>query len=469
MVKYYLISAYLKKSKIMGIKTKFNKYTLPWNFMKEDMKYFKNKTEKKVVIMGRNTFTSMDNKPLKNRINIVISSKLKEQDDITIKKSIKESIKYCEEKKYKKVFFIGGYNIYKESFKYIEKLYITEIISDVNIQENIIKTIKFPEINKKYFKENKKKSKIIIPKDNKKIIINFKEYNKKRSENNYLDSLKNILKNGYNTDKTIFLTGITSKYDLIDPFSKEHIIPLFTTKKVFWRGIVEELLWFIRGETNTKILEEKGINIWKENSSKKYLFNKGFLNYEEGDIGPGYGFQWRNCGAEYKSLNNNKGIDQIKNVINSIKSNPYSRRHIINAWNVNDIDKMVLPPCHAFFQFHVIPSSKDNIPKYLSIQLYQRSADMGLGVPFNVASYSLLCYIIGKETNLVPLEFIHNIGNAHIYKDHIPAIEEQIKNKIYDSPTINFSRKEFDKYKYEDFKISNYKYNKCLKKMNIIV
>ena len=170
---------------------------------------------------------------------------------------------------------------------------------------------------------------------------------------------------------------------------------MLTTKRVFWKGVVEELLWFIKGSTNAKDLSDKGVHIWDANSSKEFLESCGFDDREEGDLGPVYGFQWRHFGAKYTNMHADyakKGIDQLNEVINSIKNNPDSRRIIMSAWNPVDIPIMALPPCHALVQFYVRNGE-------LSCQLYQRSADMGLGVPFNIASYSLLTYMIAHVTN----------------------------------------------------------------------
>lgn len=244
-------------------------------------------------------------------------------------------------------------------------------------------------------------------------------------DNIYLNLLKKIVDKGeFRSDRTgtgtISIFGEMMKFDLRDKF------PLLTTKKLNFDTIKKELLWFISGSTNSKILEEQGINIWKGNSSKEFLSARN-LDYEEGEIGPGYGFQWRYCGANYP--NKSGGIDQLKKVIEDIKSNPTSRRHIVSSWDVCNIDKMALPPCHCFFQFYV----ED---EYLDCMMYQRSGDMFLGVPFNIASYSLLLLIIAKLTGLKARYFNHVIGDAHIYSNHIEQAKLQLSREPYDSPTI---------------------------------
>lgn len=217
---------------------------------------------------------------------------------------------------------------------------------------------------------------------------------------------------------------------------------------------MEELLWFISGSTNVNELSKKGVNIWNANASRKYL-NSRNLDYEEGDIGPGYGFQWRHCGEKYINMHTEyKGIDQLQNCINAIKTDPYSRRIILNSWIPQDIDKMALPPCHCFIQFYVDKNE-------LSGQMYQRSADVGLGLPYNIASYSLLLHIIAKETNLKAKNFIHIIGDTHIYENHIKGLTIQIDRKPYETPTININNfTNIFNIKSQDIILNNYKSHK---------
>ena len=267
--------------------------------------------------------------------------------------------------------------------------------------------------------------------------------------------VNNILINGYpKSDRTgigtLSLFGTKLVFNL-----RNNTIPLLTTKKIYWRGVVEELLWFIRGSTNSKELEEKNINIWKGNSSKEFLRSRSLDHLEEGDIGAGYGFQWRHFGAKYIDCNTNyegKGVDQLQNCINLIKNNPKSRRIILCSWNANDLERMCLPPCHCLVQFYV-----EN--RKLSCQMYQRSADVGLGVPFNIASYSLLTHMIAHICDLNVGEFIHIMGDTHIYLNHTKALENQVKNIPREFPKLNIVRKikNIEDFKYEDFKLINYK------------
>ncbi|XP_043266648.1 thymidylate synthase [Venturia canescens] len=235
---------------------------------------------------------------------------------------------------------------------------------------------------------------------------------------------------------------------------RDDILPLLTTKRVFWKGVVEELLWFIKGSTNAKELTDKGVHIWDSNSSRAFLDSCGFNEREEGDLGPIYGFQWRHFGAEYTNMHadyTGQGIDQLQDVIDTLKNNPNDRRIIISAWNPVDIPKMALPPCHCFVQFYVSNNE-------LSCHLYQRSADVGLGVPFNIASYSLLTYMIAHVTNLKPGELVHTMGDCHIYTNHVEALQEQTKRAPRPFPKLKIKRqvKNIDDFVAEDFELIGY-------------
>ena len=239
-------------------------------------------------------------------------------------------------------------------------------------------------------------------------------------EQQYLDLCRDLLKNGERTSNrtgvdTLSVFGRMMRFDLTKGF------PLLTTKNVYWKGIVRELLWFIRGQTDAKILSDQGVTIWNGNGSREFLDKRG-LNYETGDLGPVYGFQWRHFGAEYVSSSSDytgKGVDQLKECIHLIKNDPQSRRIILTAWNPSDLNKMALPPCHVMCQFRIHNNK-------LSCMMTQRSCDVGLGVPFNIASYALLTHILAKICKLGVGEFVYSMGDVHIYTNHIEAIQEQL-------------------------------------------
>ncbi|MDP3398036.1 MAG: thymidylate synthase [Bacteroidales bacterium] len=249
----------------------------------------------------------------------------------------------------------------------------------------------------------------------------------------YLDLLKHIMENGtLKSDRTG--TGTKSVFGYQMRFSLEEGFPLLTTKKLHLRSIIHELLWFINGDTNIKYLNENGVTIWDEWADKS------------GNLGPVYGHQWRSWESS-----DGRTIDQLSLLIEGIKNNPDSRRHIISAWNPGDIDKMALPPCHALFQFYVADGR-------LSCQLYQRSADVFLGVPFNIASYALFTMMVAQVCDLKPGEFVHTFGDAHIYTNHFEQVALQLSRETRPLPVmkINPAVKSIFDFKYEDFTLEGY-------------
>ncbi len=272
-------------------------------------------------------------------------------------------------------------------------------------------------------------------------------------EQQYLDAIKTIMEHGCLRSnrtgvdtKSIF--GMQMRYSLRGKF------PLLTTKRVFWRGIVEELLWFIRGSTNGHELAEKNVHIWDANGSREFLDHKGLHDREEGDLGPIYGFQWRHFGAEYKDMHSDytgQGVDQLKDIIDKIKHSPNERTLVICAWNPKDLPRMALPPCHCLCQFYVANGE-------LSCQLYQRSGDMGLGVPFNIASYALLTCMVAQVTGLRTGDFIHTLGDAHVYVNHEEPLKIQLSRKPRPFPQLVIKRQVSDitDFRVDDFEIVNY-------------
>lgn len=256
----------------------------------------------------------------------------------------------------------------------------------------------------------------------------------------YLDLMKDILENGSKkTDRTgtgtVSVFGRQLRFDLSEGF------PLVTTKKLHLRSIIYELLWFLKGDTNIKYLKDNGVSIWDEWAD------------ENGELGPVYGHQWRSWPTP-----DGRTIDQITQVINQIKSKPDSRRHIVTAWNPAEVDKMALPPCHAMFQFYVADNK-------LSCQLYQRSADYFLGVPFNIASYALLTYMFAEQCDLLPGDFVWTGGDVHLYSNHIEQANLQLTRTPYPLPQLVIKRKpnSIFEYQFEDFEIVNYQAHPTIK------
>jgi len=250
-------------------------------------------------------------------------------------------------------------------------------------------------------------------------------------EQQYLDLVRDVLENGVRkADRTG--VGTISKFGVQMRFDLSSTFPLLTTKRVFWRGVAEELLWFLNGETSAKKLQDKGIGIWDGNSSREYLDSIGLTAREEGDLGPVYGWQWRHFGASYTDMHadyTGQGVDQVAEVLDKLRNKPDDRRIIMTAWNPADLKKMALPPCHMFAQFYVADGA-------LSCQMYQRSADLGLGVPFNIASYALLTCLFAHLTGLKRGTFVHTIGDAHVYLNHVDALKQQLERTPRPFPTL---------------------------------
>ena len=451
------------ENNIIGINNK-----LPWHF-KEDLDYFKSNTtssKNNVLIMGYNTYLSLNNKILKNRICIVID---KNSANNSVNKIILENEKtyfvndldnLIDELKFNNfdynIWIIGGEKIYNQTIQRydIDYLYITKInyIYKYNLNDSVRY---FPHFNEYYDLISCNKPFTNYDK------LTFYIYKRKSQETQYIDLLKKTLHIGkFKNDRTntniLSFAGSQSRYSLFKQF------PLLTTKKMFFKGIVEELLWFLRGETDAKILKNKGVKIWDKNSSKEFLDSIGLTNNEEGDCGPIYGFNFRYFGAKYvdcKTDYTGQGFDQLIDVINKLKNDANSRRIIINLWNPNDLNKVCLPPCHVLYQFIVYDNK-------LTCSMYQRSGDLGLGVPFNIASASLLTYIIGFLTNLIPYELIHTIGDNHIYINHINVLKEQINKKPFKFPKLeinNRNQNNVENFVFNDFKLIDYNSHEALK------
>lgn len=305
------------------------------------------------------------------------------------------------------------------------------------------------------------------------------------------------------------------KFSLHDPATGEAILPLLTTKRVFLKAVLAELLWFVEGNTSSLALSEKGVRIWDGNGSREFLDSVGLAHRAVGDLGPVYGFQWRHFGAEYVGCGADyagQGVDQLAEVVRKLRTAPYDRRIILSAWNPADLKKMALPPCHMFAQFYVSypraarrrggggggggrgsqqqqqqqqqeaeeknegqqngeekDAEKEEEAKkgHLHCQLYQRSCDMGLGVPFNIASYALLTHMVAHACDLVPGSLTHVMGDAHVYCDHVEALEEQLQREPRDFPGLEITNRprgdgNVDGWAFEDFVVKGYSPHKTI-------
>jgi dihydrofolate reductase/thymidylate synthase len=445
--------------------------TIPWK-LPTDLKHFKTITTNKnpnklnVVIMGKNTWNSLPIKPLSNRINIIVSTTITGTTLLKNTYFVNSFNKALElGNKFEDIFIIGGERIYKEALNHelCQILHLSILDEDYKCDtffpQDYLYNFKIisDQINDNYIY---RKCKRLTNSD----IINTDEIQ-------YLNLIEKVLKEGiYINDRTgigrITLMGTQMRFNL-----ENNTLPLLTTKKMFTKGIIGELLWMINGQTDSKILEKQGINIWKGNSSKQFLKTNN-LNYDEGECGPIYGFQWRRFGANFSEiyminslfdkkitdiildyLNINKGYDQIAECIRLIKEEPNSTRIIISGWNPTQLKEQVLPACHTLYQFYV-----DSYKKTLSCMLTLRSNDIGLGMPYNICSASLLTYMFAEVCNLKPKELIYSVGNYHIYSNHVEQLKIQMTHKPFNFPTFNFKRKinNIDNFKIDDFDITNY-------------
>ena len=339
-----------------------------------------------------------------NRINVYIDRNVDKikyiEDKLYAVSSLNIGVEYFKNLAKYEIFIIGGEKIYQDALENlpINKIYLTRINKKVD--------------GDKYFPALYDKYRLISVKKGDNPDLEFREYlvtNKRHEEYQYLDIINNIFENGHECDDRTG-TGILSYFGAQMRFNLSEGFPLLTTKKVFFRGVITELLWFLRGSTDAKELEKDNVHIWDGNTSREFLDSLGFKERREGDGGPIYGFNFRHYGANYKDCDTdygNEGIDQVQYVLDGIRNNPNSRRLLINLWNPVTLGEMVLPPCHVLYQFRVYGDK-------LSCSMYQRSGDIGLGVPFNIASAALMTYIFAKLTNKIPGELVHSIG-THIF------------------------------------------------------
>eukprot|EP00178_Gracilaria_changii_P002735 TRINITY_DN1400_c1_g3_i1.p1 TRINITY_DN1400_c1_g3~~TRINITY_DN1400_c1_g3_i1.p1 ORF type:complete len:482 (-),score=53.74 TRINITY_DN1400_c1_g3_i1:2538-3983(-) len=442
---------------------------LPWPHLSQDMRFLKKLTMGSAVLMGSTTYYSIPQKfrPLPGRLNIVLSSRtrneLKFPDSVLIAGSMDAASELLKARNIKLVYVLGGESVYREALRnpqWSSRIHLTEIDTDFEVDRYfpldlesepssfaaISISADFEESGVRY----RIKEYVRCPPTEENQILSSKS--EEHEENQYLNLVRRILSKGVQKgDRTG--TGTLSVFGAQMRFNLRESFPLLTTKKVFWRGVAEELFWFIKGGTNANELAEKGIHIWDGNGSREFLDSRGLTEREVGDLGPIYGFQWRHFGAEYSDMHacyDGEGTDQLKNVIETIKNNPNDRRILLSAWNPAATDKMALPPCHLLAQFYVANGE-------LSCQMYQRSCDMGLGVPFNIASYSLLTCLIAKVTGLTPGDFIHVLGDAHVYLNHVEALQEQLKRTARPFPKLAIRHRDhIEDFSFDDLALEDY-------------
>jgi dihydrofolate reductase/thymidylate synthase len=407
------------KGVILGI-GKNNK--IPWN-VKEDLARFKGLTQGHVVVMGRKTYESIG-RPLPGRINFVLSKQNFLHKDVTIFNNF-ESLQNELDKRTENIYIIGGTALYNEYILKADSIYLTEIYHKYECDTF------FPEIPGN-FKIVRNSEKFETKSGIKYRFIDYLKSDKKLNEMVYLNHCKEILDKGTErTDRTG--TGTVSIFGSQIRFDISESYPLLTTKFVSHKNIIEELLWILRGDTDVKILEDRGVKIWSANVSREFLDNQGKFDYTEGILEYGYGYQLRR---------QNGTFDQLEYILNLLKTDPFSRRILWNLWTGSDIKKSVLVPCHYSFQLYV----EENYGiKYLSGMITLRSQDFFLGNPYNLGSYTALIYLLAKKTGMVPKDLIMSFGDAHIYSNHLNQVTEQLNKLIRSSPKLIISDLVIDK------------------------
>eukprot|EP00906_Rhabdomonas_costata_P029163 RCo041175 len=442
---------------------------LPWKLPGE-MKHFREVTsaakaagKRNAVVMGRKTWESIPSKfrPLPDRVNIVVSATLKEADvgGAHVCPSLEAALQLTAMAEHSSVietvFIIGGEKLYTDAMNRFGHL--CQVLHLTRIDSDFVCDVFFPNVvdgtaQPEFFLEHASEPQRGQNSPHSYKFMTYRRTNKE--EQQYLDLLGRILRQGtVKEDRTG--VGTRSVFGAQMRFSlRDGLFPLLTSKRVFWRGVAEELLWFIRGDTNAKHLQEKDIHIWDGNASREYLDKIGLKDREEGDLGPVYGFQWRHFGAKYKDFHADysaQGVDQLQQIIHTLRTNPNDRRILLSAWNPAALCEMALPPCHVLAQFYVADGE-------LSCQMYQRSCDMGLGVPFNIASYALLTRLLAHVCGLKPGDFVHTLGDAHIYLNHVKPLEEQLLRHPRTFPTLHIRKvtTNIEQITFEDLEVLDY-------------
>lgn len=438
---------------------------IPWKIA-DEMKFFREMTLGNAVIMGRKTFESIG-KPLPQRENIVVG-----QGYFSIEEAYERGIEL--EKDDKIVWVIGG-SMIAEAFEPIISEIFLSVISeehkcDLFVPQYVLDTLHT--IQRLYEKKSTPAEDICAPR----VYVKHPEYTvyqcfrqENLEERKFQEMIQRVVDEGVSQiDRTGVGTQSIFGHQL--SFSLEDgRFPITTLRKAFFKGIFEELMWFLRGQTDSRILSEKGVRIWEDNSRRNVLDNLGLSHLEEFDCGSVYGFQWRHWGAKYidcKTDYTGQGIDQIQTLVDTIRKNPSSRRLLLSGWNVGDLSQMCLPPCHTFYQFDVSPSD-DGGPMWLSCHYYQRSSDILLAGHWNITSASLFTILLAHFCGLRPKKLIVSYGNVHIYDNHRHAIAEHLQRFPFEYPRLSVcpqcERQYLWDYQFEDVKMTGYNFHPQIK------
>lgn len=418
---------------------------------------------------------------------VIIGNNEENADKITsaclFVKDIKDAIKLLSQKYHDKIWWLIGDN--RACNQFIENGLVMHIHHSQSFDDDY--SNEWVKLNSNLLTQNTLFNTNLIEKNDFEILSNVKCVNnhskrlrhyvrKNEEEITLLNAMNNIIQNGFVRPtrtgvKSRSLFGQMFEYTMVEKNNPEtgissYRLPLLTTKRMFTRGVFTELKWFLSGGTDSKTLEDQGINIWKGNTTKEFLNSVQLGNYNEGETGPIYGFQWRHWNAKYiqgKKDYNGEGVDQVGNVIRSLINDPYGRRHIISGWNVEQLSEMCLPPCHVLYQFLV---HEENGQKYLSLMMYQRSCDVFLGLPFNICSLGMFLMIMAHRVDMKPYKIIHNVADFHLYETHIEAATKQIQREPCCFPYISITcdkKNNLEDYDFTDIQINDYHHHNGIK------
>lgn len=448
---------------------------IPWN-IKEDRMHFRRMTVGKTVVMGRKTFESVGSTPFKDRKNIILTRKediyspsIHYGENVCTMNELELDMYMNLKKAENDIFVIGGRDLYEKYLGIADSVYVTiidkEYDCDVFFPIEYMQLYTIETYSELYTSEEEKCTFRYIT---------YKPTERNRNEHQeyqYLSLLNKIMmQNDLRPDRTGVRTKSIFGHQM--RFDITRSIPLMTTKFVPWKLVIKELIWFLKGQTDSKLLEKQGVNIWKANSTRDFLDSRGLTDYKEGDIGPMYGFNWRHYNANYKGCNvdyTGLGHDQITELLHGLRTDPYSRRHLLTTYNPIVVKKSVLAPCHGIVvQFFVNDDVYHNESrKYLSCQMYQRSSDTALGLVINIASYAILTHIIAKLCDMIPKDLIITTGDTHIYANHFEGVAQQIGRCPLPFPCLHIhdgvKEKDIDDICIDDFEVIGYVHHPHIK------
>jgi thymidylate synthase len=399
---------------------------LPWK-LPADLRRFARITRGSTIVMGRKTWDSLPIKPLPDRDHVVVTSCPRPVVDWPPRVTFCALAEIGEAlARSRRVFVIGGAQLLSQLLPLVNVLHLTWVDVAVRPPPEASVARLPPLVGMSIVSWEQQRERGAFE------FLRLERTGAVVGESPYLELLRDILVAGARRpDRTG--TGTIGVFGRQLRFDISKSVPVVTTKQMAWKTCLRELLWFLSGSTDSTELQRRGVNIWRGNSSREFLDARGLFDLPEGDIGPGYGFQWRHFGARYttcKADYEGQGVDQVAAVIEGIRRDPFGRRHIVSAWNPAALAQMALPPCHVMFQFYVDDQRR------LSCQLYQRSADCFLGLPFNMLSYAALTYLVALRTDTRPHELVISLGDAHIYQDHLDQVRLQLERSPYPSPLL---------------------------------